>query len=159
MNLEQELEVTSPEEMVDDALTRKIIGCAIKVHRALGPGLLESAYQACLAHELAKNGLRVEREKPLPVSYDGVQLECGYRIDILVEDEVVIEIKCVDKIHPIHEAQLITYLKLSGKQRGLIINFHVTLLRDGILRRAMGYKNSRSSPNTSSPSAPSATLR
>ncbi len=140
MEFEQELEIASPEEFVDDPLTRTIIGCAIKVHRALGPGLLESAYQACLAHELRKAGMRIQTELPVPVVYDGIEIDCGYRMDILVEDEVVIELKCVEKILPIHEAQLMTYLRLARKDRGLIINFYVTLLRDGILRRAMGYK-------------------
>lgn len=158
MDQGRELELTSPEEVGDDLITRAVIGCAIKVHRALGPGLLESAYQACLAHELTKSGRRVQRELALPVMYDGVQIECGYRIDLLVDDEVVVEVKCVEAIHPVHEAQLITYLKLSGKRRGLIINFHVALLRDGILRRALGYTPSRRSAPQSS-SAISAPLR
>lgn len=159
MEFEQELEITSADEHVDDSLTRKVIGCAIKVHRALGPGLLESAYQACLSHELVKSGLAVAREVPVPVVYDGIRHDCGYRLDILVENEVVVEVKCVDKVNAIHEAQLITYLRLAGKSRGLIINFHVALLRDGILRRVLGYKAPRPAPNTSSPSASSATLR
>jgi GxxExxY protein len=138
MEFEQELEITSPPEYVDDPLTRQIIGCAIKVHRSLGPGLLESAYQACLAYELTKGGLSVEREVPVPVLYDGVRIDCGFRIDLLVEGQVIIELKCVERINAVHEAQLMTYLKLSGIHRGLIMNFNVALLRDGILRRVVG---------------------
>lgn len=97
-------------------ITERIIGCAIRVHKALGPGLLESTYEVCLAHELSKLGLRVQRQLALPVHYDGLLLEGGYRIDLLVEDAVIVELKSVDSLHPIHEAQVISYLKLSGKK-------------------------------------------
>jgi GxxExxY protein len=115
-------------------ITERIIGAAIEVHRALGPGLLESAYQACLAFELAQRGLHVEQQKPLPVVYRDVRLDCGYRLDLVVEDQVIIEIKAVDKLAPIHEAQLLSYLRLSGCQVGLLINFNVDILKHGIRR-------------------------
>lgn len=115
-------------------ITESIIGAAIQVHRALGPGLLESAYEACLGFELSKRGLRVEPQKPLPLVYGGVKLECGYRIDLLVEGSVIVEIKSVDRVAPIHEAQILSYLKLSGCKVGLLINFNVTMLKDGIRR-------------------------
>ncbi len=110
----------------------------MKVHTALGPGLLESAYEACLLHELRKNGFQAKSQVPLPVVYDGLELELGYRIDLLVEDLVVVELKAADAIHPIHEAQLLSYLKLSGKSLGLIINFHTVHLKDGIKRFVNG---------------------
>ncbi len=116
-------------------LTEGIIGAAIAVHRELGPGLLESAYEACLEFELIDRGYRVERQKELPVVYRSVKVDCGYRLDLLVEDKVVIELKSVDVLVPIHEAQLISYLKLSDKQIGLLINFNVTQLTKGIRRR------------------------
>ncbi|MEJ5351344.1 MAG: GxxExxY protein [Melioribacteraceae bacterium] len=115
-------------------LTNVIIGCAIEVHKELGPGLLESAYEECLAYELTKKGLKVERQKPVPVVYKEIKLECGYRIDILVEDKVVLELKTVDEFNPIHEAQILTYLKFSEKKVGLLINFNVLRLKDGIKR-------------------------
>ena len=115
-------------------ITEKIIGCAIKVHRVLGSGLLESTYEVCLVHELNKAGLNVRSQVALPVVYDGVTLEAGYRIDLLVEESVIVELKAVDSIHPIHEAQVISYLKLSGKKVGLLINFNVKMLKDGIRR-------------------------
>ena len=118
-----------------DQITERIIGAAMKVHSALGPGLLESAYQACLFREMEKQGLSVKSEVVLPVIYDGETIDAGYRLDLLVEDRVIIELKAVNKILPIHEAQLITYLKLSGKKVGLLINFNVLHLRDGITRR------------------------
>lgn len=117
-------------------ITEKIIGCAIRVHRALGPGLLESTYEVCLVHELNKAGLGVRSQVALPVVYDGITLDAGYRIDLLVEDTVIVELKSVDSLHPIHEAQMISYLKLSGKKVGLLINFNVTLLKNGIKRLA-----------------------
>ncbi|MBV6496152.1 MAG: GxxExxY protein [Acidobacteria bacterium ACB1] len=117
-------------------VTQKIIGCAINVHRALGPGLLESTYEVCLVHELSKAGLNVRSQVALPVVYDGIRLEAGYRIDLLVEDSVIVELKAVESIHPIHEAQVISYLKLSGKKLGLLINFNVNLLKNGIKRLA-----------------------
>ena len=116
-------------------LTEKIIGCAIKVHRVLGPGLLESAYEVCLLHELTKAGLKAERQVKVPIVYDGLNLEADYFIDILVEDTVVLELKSVEHMLPIHEAQLLTYLKLANKKLGLLINFNVTLLKNGIKRR------------------------
>ncbi len=116
-------------------LTEGIIGAAIAVHRELGPGLLESAYEACLEFELIDRGYRVERQKELPVVYRSVKVDCGYRLDLLVEDKIVIELKSVDALAPIHEAQLISYLKLSGKPIGLLINFNVTQLTKGIRRR------------------------
>lgn len=117
-----------------NGITENIIGAAIEVHRALGPGLLESAYEACLAFELSRRGLNVASQKPVPLVYQGVRLDCGYRIDLHVEGLVVVEIKSVDALAPIHEAQVLSYLKLSGSKVGLLINFNVTVLRDGIRR-------------------------
>ncbi|RMF91100.1 MAG: GxxExxY protein [Nitrospinota bacterium] len=117
-----------------DRITESIIGAAIAVHRALGPGLLESAYEACLAFELAERGLQVEQQKPLPVVYREVKLDCGYRLDLLVEGMVVVEIKAVERLMPVHQAQLLSYLRLSGCKVGLLINFHTTVLKDGIRR-------------------------
>lgn len=116
-------------------ITGRIIGCAIEVHKALGPGLLESAYQQCLCHELTSQGIPFEKEKPLPVIYKGCKLDCGYRMDILVNQEIVLELKSIDKILPIHEAQLLSYLKLAGLRQGLLINFNSILLIDGIKSR------------------------
>jgi len=118
-------------------LTRGIIGAAIAVHRALGPGLLESTYEACLAFELQERGFKVEKQKSLPVVYRQVVLDCGYRIDLLVEDTVIVELKAVEKIDKIHEAQLLSYLKLSQHKIGLIINFNVEILTDGVRRRVL----------------------
>ena len=117
-----------------NGITEKIIGAAIQVHRVLGPGLLESAYEACLAFELKKRGLGIEQQKPLPLVHDQVKLDCGYRIDLLVEGEVVVEVKSIDAVAPIHEAQVISYLKLSGCKVGLLVNFNVLQLKDGIRR-------------------------
>ena len=119
-------------------ITETIIGSAIKVHRALGPGLLESAYEACTAYELVQEGLRVEQQKPLPLIYHEVKLDCGYRLDLCVEKEVIVEIKSAEQLLPIHEAQLLSYLKLSGCKVGLLINFNVKVLKDGI-RRFVNY--------------------
>lgn len=119
-------------------ITRAVIGCAMKVHSALGPGLLENAYQACLLHELQKQGLRVESQVTLPVLYDGIKIDLGYRLDLVVEDAVVVELKCVVEFDTVHEAQLLSYLKLSGKHVGLLINFHAMHLRDGIKRLVSG---------------------
>ena len=119
-------------------VTAAIVDSAMRVHSLLGPGLLESAYDACLAHELRKRGFRVETQVGLPVVYDGEKLELGYRIDLLVENLVVVEVKCVEAIHPVHEAQLLSYLRLSGKNVGLLINFHVARLKDGIKRMVDG---------------------
>ena len=117
-----------------NGITERILGAAIEVHRALGPGLLESAYTACLAYELTQLGLRFEKEKPLPVVYREVRLDCGYRLDFVVEDSVIVETKAVGELIPIHQAQLLSYLKLSGCKVGLLINFHTALLKDGIRR-------------------------
>ncbi len=117
-----------------NTVTSGIIGAAIDVHRALGPGLLESAYEACLAYELAQKKMNVEQQKPLPLIYGDVKLDCGYRIDLLVDDAVIVEIKSVDSLAPIHKAQMLSYLKLSGCQVGLLINFNVKLLKQGIVR-------------------------
>jgi len=117
-----------------DPLSKRVIGCAIEVHRVLGPGLLESAYQRCLAHELAANGIAFVSEHPVPVQYKGMKLDCGYRVDLLVEDKLIVELKSVDQIQQIHEAQLLTYLKLAGIKIGLLINFNVTQLKKGLKR-------------------------
>lgn len=119
-------------------VTHAIIGAAMKVHSALGPGLLESAYEACLAHELCKSGLKVESQVELPVIYDGVHIDLGYRIDLIVNDVVVVELKCVEKIAAVHEAQLISYMRLSKRNVGLLVNFHVRHLKDGIKRFVEG---------------------
>jgi GxxExxY protein len=115
-----------------------VVNAAMRVHAVLGPGLLESAYQACLAKELQKRGLVVETQVGLPVVYEGEKLDLGYRIDLLVENLVIVEIKSVEAIHPVHEAQLLSYLRLSGKNVGLLINFHVARLKDGIKRMVDG---------------------
>jgi GxxExxY protein len=115
-------------------ITEIIIGCAIDVHRQLGPGLLESAYEECLCYELAMAGLRFERQKPVPVVYKEIKLDCGYRIDILVESCVVVELKTVEVFNPVHEAQVLTYMKFADKKIGLLINFYVTILKNGIKR-------------------------
>ena len=117
-----------------EELTEKILGAAIEVHKALGPGLLESAYEECLCHELSLRGIRFERQVIVPVIYKGVNLDCGYKLDLLIENTVILELKCVDRITSIHEAQLLTYMKLLSKPVGFIINFNVPLLRAGIVR-------------------------
>lgn len=121
----------------DDPLTREIIGGAIEVHRALGPGLLESVYEECLAHELMERGLSVARQVPLPVVFKGRRLDCGYRMDLIVNDLVILEIKAIERVLPVHEAQLLSYLKLGGKKVGLLLNFHVPYMRDGVVRRIL----------------------
>lgn len=118
-------------------ITEQIIGAAIEVHKAIGPGLLESAYEECLCRELVLRHIPFERQTPLPVEYKGARLDCGYRLDLLVAGAVVVEIKAVEAIQPIHEAQLLTYLKLGGWKLGLLINFNVPVLRDGIRRRIL----------------------
>ena len=125
--------------------TESIIGAAIEVHRALGPGLLESAYEACLAFELTGRGLKVDQQKPLPVLYCDVKLDCGYRLDLLVEGMVIVEVKAVDRLAPIHQAQLLSYLKLSGCKVGLLINFNVKVLKQGIWRVVNGLPEPRRS--------------
>ena len=121
--------------MENEALTEKIIGAAIEVHRELGPGLLESAYEAALAHELWLRQIQFERQKEMPVRYKGFLIEVGYRLDLLVENQVIVELKAVTEMHPIFEAQLIAYLRLSGHRVGLLINFNVPRLKDGLIRR------------------------
>jgi GxxExxY protein len=134
-------------------ITGRIITAAMKVHTELGPGLLESAYHACLLHELRKQGLRVASQVGLPIVYDGEKIDLGYRIDLIVCDAVIVEIKCVEAINPIHQAQLLSYLRLSEMQVGLLINFHVLHLRDGIRRLVDGYAwQNQKSPTQSSES-------
>ncbi len=115
-------------------ITGKIIEFSIKVHRALGPGMLEGAYEICLSHELVQHGFRIERQKKLPILYDGVRLDAGYRIDLLVNDSVIVEVKAVERLHPIHEAQLLSYLRMTDVKLGLHINFNMKMLRDGVKR-------------------------
>lgn len=117
-----------------EELSHRVIGCAIEVHRILGPGLLESSYQRCLSRELELNGIVHACEAPLPIEYKGLSLECGYRVDVLVESALIVELKSVKTIDPVHEAQLLTYMKLSGIRTGLILNFNVTKLKDGMKR-------------------------
>jgi len=124
----------SDEETQKDPLTRKVIGLAIEVHRRLGPGLLESTYEECLCWELKQADLNVQRQVTLSINYKEVKLDAGYRLDVLVEDRLILEIKAVQKLLPIHEAQLLTYLKLSGVKVGLLLNFNVTVLKRGIKR-------------------------
>lgn len=120
--------------MKTEELTHRIIGAAIEVHRAIGPGLLESAYEECLCEELTLRQIQFERQRALPVVYKGMRLECGYRLDLLVANIVVVEVKAIENILPIHEAQLLTYLKLGGWKIGLLINFNVPMLKQGIRR-------------------------
>lgn len=117
-----------------DEISGQVIGAAIAVHQELGPGLLESAYEACLVHELRQRGVQTEQQIPQPVFYKGLQLECGYRLDLLVENRVIVELKAVETLLPIHEAQLLTYLKLRQLRLGLLINFNVPILKNGIKR-------------------------
>ena len=125
-------------KLLHEELTEQVIGAAIEVHRTLGPGLLESAYEECLCREFNLRGLAFQRQVPLPVEYKGVKLDCGYRPDLIVQDAVVLELKCADHILPVHEAQLLTYLKLTGKHVGMIINFNVAaLVRGGIVRKVL----------------------
>jgi len=113
-------------------LSNRVIGCAIEVHRILGPGLLESAYRQCLAHELARNDISFQVEHPLPVDYRGIHLDCGYRLDFLIEEEIIVELKSVEQLKPIHEAQLLTYMKLARVKQGFLINFNVKRLKQGL---------------------------
>ncbi len=117
-----------------DNLSNKIIGAAIEVHKLIGPGLLESAYEECLAYELKKNNLIVERQKPVPIIYKEIKLECGYRLDLLVNNKIIVEIKSIDALASVHTAQVLTYMKFTEKKIGLLINFNVTRLKDGIRR-------------------------
>jgi GxxExxY protein len=123
--------------LMEEQLTEAIIGSAIEVHRELGPGLLESAYEQCFCHELHLRGLAFQCQIELPVAYKGLKLDCGYRLDVLVDNTVVVELKSIEHILPIHHAQLLTYLRLSGKKVGLLINFNVPVLKNGIVRRVL----------------------
>jgi len=135
------------------SLSDRIIGAAIEVHRHTGPGLLESAYEECLCHELAQLGLSFKRQVHLPVTYKGIKLECGYKMDLVVEDTVVLELKTVDQILPVHTAQLLTYLKLSGKKVGLLLNFNAPILAKGIKRLVNHFEDSSSAHVPSASSA------
>jgi GxxExxY protein len=125
-------------------LTERVIGACIEIHRALGPGLLESAYEECLCYELSRAGVKFERQQMLPVRYKEVNLDCGYRLDLVIEKEIVVELKSVESLLPIHEAQLLTYLKLSGMTLGLLINFNVGMLKHGIKRIVNNFQDSAS---------------
>ncbi|MGC2260717.1 MAG: GxxExxY protein [Candidatus Sulfotelmatobacter sp.] len=128
----------TPSKLLHEQLTEQVIGAAIEVHRELGPGLMESAYEECLCHELHLRGLKFERQMALPVRYKGVNLDCGYRLDLVVEDSLILELKCVEHTLPVHDAKLLTYLKLTGKRVGLILNFNVSVLtRGGIVRKVL----------------------
>jgi GxxExxY protein len=128
-----------------DSITRRIIGAAIELHRRLGPGRLESAYETCLAFELRQMGLKVEQQKALPVVYRDVKLDCGYRLDLVVEDSVLVEIKAIEHLAPIHDAQLLSYLRLSEKRVSLLINFHVRMLKNGLRRIVNEFPDSAAS--------------
>ena len=117
-----------------EPVSKDIIGCAIEVHKILGPGLLESAYEECLMYEILKMGMDVERQKPVPVVYKEIKLECGYRLDLIIENKIIVELKSVDILAPVHEAQILTYMKFSNIKTGLLINFNVTSLKNGIKR-------------------------
>lgn len=132
----QEGQGTAPKLKYEN-LTKQVLGAAIEVHRELGPGLLESAYEECLCHELNLRQLSFERQVSIPVLYKGIKLDCGYKLDILVEQTVILELKCVEKITPVHEAQLLTYMKLLNKPVGFILNFNVPVLRAGIVRKVL----------------------
>jgi len=140
-------------EGAENRLTERIIGAAIEVHRHLGPGLLESAYEACLCYELGQLGLHFQKQVHLPCTYKGIQLDCGYRMDLVVEDSIIVEIKAIDELLPIHSAQLITYLKSSGKPVGLLINFNVPVLKKGLKRFVNRYTGPAIAPGNSAPSA------
>ena len=133
-------ELTESTEIVKDInhLTELVIGCAIEAHRALGPGLLESTYEICLCHELSLQAIPFERQKPIPVAYKGVKLDCGYLADLIVDGRLLVEIKAVDQTSAIHDAQLLSYLKLGGLKVGLLINFNVQMLKDGVRRKVIG---------------------
>jgi GxxExxY protein len=121
-------------------ISREVIGAALTIHRKLGPGLLESAYEACLAYELEKSGFRVERQKAVPLVYEAVKLDCGFRADLVIDGKLVVELKCKEALHPADEAQLLSYLRLLNIPIGLLINFHVALLKDGIKRMVNNYR-------------------
>jgi GxxExxY protein len=134
-------------------LTEKIIGAAIKIHRRLGPGLLESAYESCLVFELKEMGLRVEQQKAAPLVYENVKLECGFRADIVVDGRIVVEVKCKEALHPVDHAQVLSHLRLLGLQVGLLINFHVVMLKDGIRRIVNNYEENLKSQSAQRTSA------
>ena len=123
--------------MTDNEITHEIIGAAIEVHKLLGPGLLESAYEACLCHEFAIRKISFQKQKPIPLVYKEIKLDCGFRLDLLVEKRIVVELKSVDALAPIHEAIMLTYLRLSGHKLGLLINFNISILKEGIRRFIM----------------------
>ena len=126
-----------PRRLRFDELSKRVIGCAIEVHRTLGPGLLESTYEQCLAHELKCAGISFKLQYPLPVNYNGVKLDCGYRVDLFIDNKIIFEFKSVDKVLPIHQAQLLTYMKLAGIKIGLLMNFNVRFMKDGIKRMVL----------------------
>jgi len=131
-------ETEARSRLLHEPLSEQVIGAAIEVHRTLGLGLLESAYEECLCHELHLRGLAFKRQVELPVHYKGVSLDCGYKLDIVVKDQIILELKCVEHLLPVHEAQLLTYLKLTGKRVGFLLNFNVaTLARGGIVRKVL----------------------
>jgi GxxExxY protein len=123
--------------LIYEELTREILAAATEVHKELGPGLLESAYEECLCHEFSLRRLAFQRQVALPVAYKGVKLDCGYRLDLLVDDKVVLELKSVEQVSPLHKAQLLTYLRLSGKKVGLLMNFNTPLMKDGVVRMVL----------------------
>jgi GxxExxY protein len=139
--------------VVENVLTDQIIGCAIEVHRHLGPGLLESVYEECLCYELSQIGLRFERQVQLPVTYKGIKLDCGHKLDLVVEDSIVVELKSIEDLAPVHQAQLLTYLKTSNKRVGLLINFNVPILKSGLKRIVNRYAGSTPTRHTSADSA------
>ena len=126
---------------MDNKITENIVDTAIKIHMKLGPGLLESVYESVLAHDLVKRGYEVKRQVPIQIQYDGVQFDEGFRADLIVDDKVILELKSVEKVHPVHKKQLLTYLKLSEKKVGLLLNFGEALMKDGIHRVVNGYEN------------------
>ena len=127
--------------MGEELLARQVVDAAIRVHTKLGPGLLESAYETCMAHELSKRSLRVRRQVPMPISYDNIDFDVGYRLDLLVNDLVVVELKAVERLSPIHGAQLLSYLRLGGYHLGMLLNFNTVHMRDGIKRVINGYRD------------------
>ena len=139
------MEQGGTEKQRQDEFTGRIIGACIEVHRHLGPGLLESAYEHCLAHELALGGFRIQRQVPIPLHYKGLALDCGYRLDLVVDSRLIVEVKAVERLLPVHEAQVITYLRLIRLPLGLLVNFHVPVLKEG-LRRLVNPTRNRSDP-------------
>lgn len=137
ISITEDTEITKIRMDVNEP-SKAVIGCAIEVHRALGPGLLESTYEICLCHELNLRVIPFERQKPIPVAYKGVKLDCGYRADLIVERRLLVEIKAIDQKSAIHDAQLLSYLKLSGVNVGLLINFNVRMLKEGVRRKVLG---------------------